>query len=109
MAKYINASELLYALKKAKWNDYKDLDLAMDIVMELETRKDMWIVPDRIKIGDSVKVCDEYFKGASDVDENKIYTVEALDKSGLEMGDTDYLIKLIGVDGYWFSEHFMKI
>ena len=109
MAKYVNASELLHIFKKSKWNDDKDKELAMNIVMELETRKDMWIVPDRIKVGDSVKVCDEYFKGASDVDENKIYTVEALDKSGLEMGDTDYLIKLTGVDGYWFSEHFMKI
>lgn len=41
MAKYVNASELLHIFKKSKWNDDKDKELAMNIVMELETRKDM--------------------------------------------------------------------
>lgn len=108
MAKYINSRALYSALRKISWRDSADEELVLDAIFEIESKNDMWIVPDRIKAGDNVVACPEYFDGDRLIKENRIYTVEAVDKSNLEMGDDDYLIKLSGIDGFWFSELFTK-
>lgn len=109
MAKYINSNELFNVFNSVHWESIKDKELAIDAVFEVESEKGMWIVPNRIRVGDRVMACDGFFSGDSTVKENIVYLVEKVDRSGLEMGDDDYLIKLLGIDGYWYSEHFLKI
>lgn len=109
MAKYINSNELFNVFNSVPWESIKDKELAIDAVFEVESKKGMWVVPNRVRVGDRVMTCDGYFSGDDTVKENTVYLVEKVDRSVLEMGDDDYLIKLLGVDGYWYSEHFLKI
>lgn len=109
MAKYIDSNKLLNILDSISWHNIKDKELAIDAVFEVENIKGMWVVPNRVRVGDRVMTCDGYFSDDDTVKENTVYLVEKVDRSVLEMGDDDYLIKLLGVDGYWYSEHFLKI
>ena len=111
MAKYIDSSKLISIINERPLYDVRDEALLLNIILEMGTQKnkDMWIIPQNINEGDIVRVNSDFFNGSNVINKNKIYFVESVDTSVIELGDTDYLIKLVGIDGFWYSEHFIRV
>ena len=111
MAKYIDSSKLISIINERPLYDVRDEALLLNIILEMGTQKnkDMWIIPQNINEGDIVRVNSDFFNDSNVINKNKIYFVESVDTSVIELGDIDYLIKLVGIDGFWYSEHFIRV